>query len=92
MVGTGQKSPKVIKDQKSVEKVSDGIFLDACSIIFIDYFEKEKTFTRYYYAALLDSLNGKIKTKRPQMAKKRGPFNQENAPAHISLKVMAKSN
>ena len=39
------------------------VFLDALGVIFIDYFEKRRTITGAYYAALLDRLVDEIREK-----------------------------
>lgn len=58
----------------------------------IDYLEKGRTITGEYYSSLLNRLNDVIKKKRPHLAKKKVLFHQDNAPAHKSMKAMAKFN
>lgn len=87
---SGESRPKRPKTQQSAGKVLASVFWDAKGIIFIDYFEGGRTITGDYYCALLDRLNEEIKKKRPHLAKKKVLFHHDNAPAHSSLKPMAK--
>lgn len=88
----GESRQKRPKTQTSAGKVMASIFWDAHGIILIDYLEKGRTITGDYYVALLDRLNDEIKKKRPHMTKKKVLFHHDNAPAHSSLKAMAKLN
>ena len=67
-------------------------FWDSSGILFIDYLEKEKTINSDYYCALLNRLKEEITSKRPHLLKIKGIFWQDNAPAHKSIKTMAKIN
>lgn len=86
----GESRPKRPKTQQSAGKVMASVFWDAHGIIFVDYLEKGKTITGDYYCTLLDRLAEEIKKKRPHLAKKKVVYHHDNAPAHSSLKSMAK--
>lgn len=73
--------------QKSAGNVLESIFWNSH-----DYLEKRKTLTTEIYAALLADLNKTILKKPPHMAKKIVLLHQDNAPAHISMKSIAKFN
>ena len=66
------------------------VFWDANGILLIDYLEKCKTITGPYYAVLLDQLAVQIKEKRPNLAKKKDLFYQDNARVHMSTCAMSK--
>lgn len=86
----GESNPTRGKTQQSAGKVMASVFWDTHGIIFIDYLEKGKTINSDYYIALLERLKAEIAQKRPQMARKKVMFHQDNAPCHKSLKTMAK--
>ena len=67
------------------------VFWDAHWVIFIDYLEKKRTITGAYYAALLDRLVDKIRTKRPNL-KKKILFQDDNARLHTSNIAQAKKH
>lgn len=89
-VGPGGSAPKRPKTQQSAGKVMASVFWDSSGILFIDYLEKGKTINSDYYCALLDRLKNEIAKKRPHLSKKKCIFLQDNAPAHKSIKTMAK--
>ena len=68
------------------------VFWDSNVILFIDYLEKGKTINSDYYCVLLDRLKEEITRKRPHLFKKKCIFLQDNAPAHTSIKAIAKIN
>lgn len=88
----GESPSKRAKTQQWAGKVLATVFWDDHGIIMIDYLEKGKTITGEYYSSLLNRLNDVIKKKRPHLAKKKVLFHQDNAPAHKSMKAMAKFN
>ena len=66
------------------------VLWDVQDIFFIDYLEKRRTINSEYYIVLLVNLKEEIaKKKQPQMKKKNMHFQQENAPCHKSIAVMA---
>lgn len=79
------------KSQNSFGNIVAGMFWYACSIIFIDYLEEGKAIIGEFSAALLDNLNSKIRGKIP-CKRKTNAFHQYNAPNHIPIKVIEKSN
>ncbi|XP_032676157.1 histone-lysine N-methyltransferase SETMAR-like [Odontomachus brunneus] len=85
-------APKRPKTQQSAGKVLATVFWNAHGIILINYPEKGRTITGENYASLLDRLNDEIKKKRPHLTKKKILFYQDIAPAHKSIKAMAKLN
>ena len=62
-ISPGESAPKRPKMQQSAGKVMDNIFWDAHGLIFIDYFEKGRTITGAYYAALLGQLVDEMRKK-----------------------------
>lgn len=91
-VPEGGSRPKRPKTQQSAGKVLATVFWDEHGIVLIDYLETGKTITGEYYATLLDKLAEEIKKKRPHLAKKKVLLHHDNAPAHRSMKAMAKLN
>ena len=85
-------APKRAKTQQSAGKVMAFVFRYSSGILFIDYLEKGKKINRDYYCALLDRLQEEITRKRPHLLKKKYIFLHENAPAHKSIKTLAKIN
>ena len=85
----GENRPKRPKMQTSASKVLAFVFWDVQSILFIDYLVKGWTINSEYYIALLVRLMEEIASKRPQM-KKKVPFQQDNAPCHKLIAMMAK--
>ncbi|KAL1454589.1 hypothetical protein WDU94_010809 [Cyamophila willieti] len=83
-------APKKAKAVLSAGKVMATVFWDARGVIFVDYLEKGQTINSAYYVTLLDTLNEKLKEKRPHLAKKKVLFHQDNAPVHTSTTSMAK--
>lgn len=55
-------------------------FWDAHGIIFIDYLEEAEAINADYNAKLLQRLSEEIKQKRPNLAKRKVLFHQDNAP------------
>ena len=53
-------------------------------MIYIDYVEKSKTITGFYYAELLGRFDTELQKKRPHLAKKIVLFHDDNALAHTS--------
>ena len=90
--GEGESRPKRPKTQQSAGKVMASVFWDMHGILLIDFLPKGQTINRDYYIALLDRLENAIKKKRPQMAKKKPSFQQDNAPVHKSMKTIVKLN
>ena len=68
------------------------VFWDAHRVIFIDYLEKERSFTGVYYVALLDRLVDEIRKKRTHLKKKKILFHYDNAPSHASNIAQAKKH
>ncbi|KAL1460741.1 hypothetical protein WDU94_012693 [Cyamophila willieti] len=83
-------APKKAKAVLSAGKVMATVFWDARGVIFVDYLEKGQTINSAYYVTLLDTLNEKLKEKRPHLGKKKVLFHQDNAPVHTSTTSMAK--
>ena len=67
-------------------------FWDSSGILFIDYLKKGKTINNGYYCALLERLKEEISRKRSHLLKKKCIVLQNNAPAHKSIKSLAKIN
>jgi hypothetical protein len=67
----GCSAPKKTRSVSSAGKVMASVFLDAEGILFIGYFEKDKTVTGEYYSNLLTRLDEKIHEKRPGFQKKK---------------------
>lgn len=86
----GCSAPKQVKGSKSSKKVMASVFWDAKGILLIDYLQTGRTITGEYYCSLLDQLDEKIREKRPGLKKKKIIFHQDNAPAHKSVRTMAK--
>lgn len=82
--------PKRPRTQQSAGKVLASVFWDSSGILFIDYLEKGKTINSDYYCELLDRLKDEYTKKRSYLSKKKPIFLQDNAPAHKSVKTMAK--
>ena len=59
-------------------------------MIYIDYLEKSKIVTGLYSAELLGRFDTKLQKKRPHLAKKKGLFHHDNAPAYTSVVATAK--
>ena len=74
LVKPGKSAPKRPKMLESSGKCMASISWDAHGIIFIDYFEKGRTITGAYYAALLDRLVNEIRKKRPHLKKNKSFF------------------
>lgn len=91
-VEAGGSAPKRPKTQTTAGKVMATVFWDSKGIILIDYLQKGKTITGEYYATLLDQLMAKIAEIRPHLQRKKILFHHDNAPAHSSMKAMAKLN
>ena len=73
-VKPGKSARKRSETQQWSGKVMASVFWDAHGVIFIDYFEKERTITGSYYAALLDRLVNKIRKKRASFEEEKNPF------------------
>ena len=80
------------KTQQSVGKIMSPVFWDSSRILFIDYLEKGKTINIDYHCALLARLKEGIARKRPHLFETKCIFSQDNAPAHKSIKTVAKTN
>ena len=83
---------KRAKRQQSTGKVRASVSWDSSGILFIGYLEKRKTINSDYYCALLDRSKEEIIRKRPYLFKRKCIFLQGNAPAHKTMKTMAKIN
>ncbi len=79
------KTPQV--DGKAIASV----FWDVHRIIYIDYFQKEKS-NSDFYIELLACLKNKILKKPPHMMKKKIIFYQDNALYDKLMKIIAKLN
>ncbi|GBO28000.1 hypothetical protein AVEN_125713-1 [Araneus ventricosus] len=77
----GLKGPPKGVNFPPAEKIMDTAFCDGHSIIFSEFSEKGKTINEQFYVPLLDHLKNKIKEKRSHLAKKKIPFDHDNAPA-----------
>jgi hypothetical protein len=61
----------------SAGNVMVSVFWDAEGILYIDYFEKDKTITGEYYSNLLTRLNKKNREKRPGLQKEKNHLSSE---------------
>jgi len=66
------------------------VFWDSQGMIYIDYLAKGKTVTGLYYAELKVRFAAELQKIRPYLAKKKGLFHHDNAPAHTSALAKAK--
>ncbi|XP_011873175.1 PREDICTED: histone-lysine N-methyltransferase SETMAR-like [Vollenhovia emeryi] len=82
--------PKKTKVVPSTGKVVASIFWDAKGILLIDYLPEGRTISGEYYTSLLERLDKNICEKRPDLAKKKVIFHQDNARPHINAISMAK--
>ena len=68
------------------------VFLDADSILKVDYLQKGQTINGTYYASILRQLGENIKAKCRGELSKGVLFLQDHAPAHMSVITMATIN
>ena len=79
-ISPGERAPKKAKTVLSVGKVMAMVFCDSQGVIYIDYLEKDKMVTGLYYVELLGRFDAELQKKRPQLAKKKMLFHNDNAP------------
>ena len=75
----GELAPKKAKVGLSANKVMATVFWDARGVIHIDGLQKGRTVNGEYYTNLLDRFNEHLKKKRPNLAKEKVLFHQDNA-------------
>ena len=75
----GERAPKEVKTVLSAGKVMATVFWDSQGAIYVDYLEKGKMVTGFYYAELLGRFDAKLQKKQPHLAKKKVLFHHVNA-------------
>ena len=81
----GESAPKKAKLGLPANKVMATVFWDARGVMHIDYLQKGRTINGEYYTNLLGRFNEDLKKKRPNLAKKKVLFRQDNARVHTCV-------
>ena len=81
---SGEKIPEVAKIQNDCRKVMLTVFWDRKGVIMTDYLPKKVKMDSKYYCNMLENLQSKISSARPEIAGKKLRLLIDNAPCHKS--------